>query len=109
MGRSLGSRGELTLLRSASQPRAIIAVLASALSYFIVDKFWLSKRPAAATESVAAGGATPAAFNPPPHSIAVLPFVNLSGDRGLRRLHGQSRARGGERTPRRATRRSSGR
>src|SRR5207244_10259895 len=26
--------------------------------------------------------AAPAAFAPPPHSIAVLPFVNLSGDRG---------------------------
>ena len=73
--------------------RVIIAVLAIALCYFILDKFWLSKRPARAMEAVAAGGATtipaaqtaavatPVAFNPPPHSIAVLPFVNLSGDK----------------------------
>lgn len=75
--------------------RAIIAVLAIALSYFIVDKFWLSKRPAPITAGAAAGAAsatvaaaasapataTPVAFNPPPHSIAVLPFVNLSGDK----------------------------
>jgi serine/threonine protein kinase/Tfp pilus assembly protein PilF len=26
------------------------------------------------------GAVTPVAFNPPPHSIAVLPFVNISGD-----------------------------
>ena len=71
--------------------RAIIAVLVIALSYFVADKFWLSKRPVPA--AAAAGGATtlpatqtaavatPIAFNPPPHSIAVLPFVNLSGDK----------------------------
>src|SRR6201981_1735352 len=75
--------------------RAIIAVLAVALGYFVVDKFWISKhlaapRPeAAASAEIAAGApaasspaqATPAPFSPPPHSIAVLPFVNLSGDK----------------------------
>jgi len=40
------------------------------LAYFVADKFWISKHLAAST-----------AFNPPPHSIAVLPFANMSGDK----------------------------
>jgi TolB-like protein/Flp pilus assembly protein TadD len=47
---------------------AIIAVVA-ALSFVVADKFWIVKH------------ATSAAFAPPAHSIAVLPFVNLSGDK----------------------------
>jgi TolB-like protein len=49
---------------------AIVAVVFAALAYFVADKFWISKQLAAA-----------AAFNPPPHSIAVLPFANMSGDK----------------------------
>jgi len=75
--------------------RAIIAVLAVALAYFALDKFWISKqvtfRPvesaaqrtgvrASATPAAAAPAAA-AAFTPPAHSIAVLPFVNISGDK----------------------------
>jgi TolB-like protein len=48
---------------------AIVVVLA-ALAYLFTDKVWISKHLAPA----------PAAFAPP-HSIAVLPFVNLSGDK----------------------------
>lgn len=50
---------------------ATVAVVAAVLAYFVADKFWFAKHltPAAA------------AFAPPPHSIAVLPFVNLSGDK----------------------------
>ena len=48
---------------------AIVAVVLATLAYFVADKFWISKHLAAST-----------AFNPPPHSVAVLPFVNLSGD-----------------------------
>jgi TolB-like protein/cytochrome c-type biogenesis protein CcmH/NrfG len=47
---------------------AVVAVLA-ALSYVVVDRFWISKHVTAST------------FSPPAHSIAVLPFVNLSGDK----------------------------
>jgi serine/threonine-protein kinase len=70
--------------------RAIIAVLAVALAYFIADKFWISKRSTlpreaqASTQTTvprAAAAPATAAFNPPPHAIAVLPFVNISGDR----------------------------
>jgi TolB-like protein/Tfp pilus assembly protein PilF len=49
---------------------AIVAVIFTALAYFVADKFWISKHLAAFT-----------AFNPPPHSIAVLPFANMSGDK----------------------------
>jgi TolB-like protein/Tfp pilus assembly protein PilF len=49
---------------------AIVAVVFAALAYLFADKFGISKHLA-----------VPAAFNPPPHSIAVLPFVNLSGDK----------------------------
>ena len=71
---------------------AIGAVVAVALIYLVVDKIWPNRRAATvitATESSAAGtgndataksGGSAAAFTPPPHSIAVLPFVNMSGD-----------------------------
>ena len=65
----------------------VSAIAAVALAYLVVDKFGLSKhtvlpvRPVAPslpqTTSIADA---PAAFNPPPHSLAVLPFVNMSGD-----------------------------
>jgi TolB-like protein/tetratricopeptide (TPR) repeat protein len=63
------------------------AIVALFCAYFVADKFWLSKysfthTPAAApgAQQTAPSAGTAAAFNPPPHSIAVLPFVNLSGD-----------------------------
>jgi TolB-like protein/tetratricopeptide (TPR) repeat protein len=52
---------------------AVVIVL-TALTVVVVDKFWISKHLTPAP-------AAPAAFAPPPHSIAVLPFVNLSGDK----------------------------
>jgi TolB-like protein/Flp pilus assembly protein TadD len=71
---------------------ALLAVVAAVLAYFVIDKVWLAKHAppvntesAASTESATstppakAAGAAPA-FAPPPHSIAVLPFVNMSGD-----------------------------
>jgi adenylate cyclase len=65
--------------------RAIIAVLAVALVYFVADKFWLSKHAMAQPKEFAphetnARAPAGAAFAPPAHSIAVLPFVNMSGD-----------------------------
>src|SRR5262249_8145609 len=56
---------------------AIIAVLALALAYFVVDKFWLSKRIAAATVSTTTSAGTQAP-TAPEKSIAVLPFVDMS-------------------------------
>jgi TolB-like protein len=62
----------------------VAAMLLGALAYLTINKFSSSKHPALPptppsvppTTSVA-----PAAFSPPTHSIAVLPFVNLSGDK----------------------------
>jgi TolB-like protein len=61
---------------------ALIAVIAAALAYIVVDKVWRVKPASVAiTEGAPAPAAgTSAAFAPPPHSIAVLPFVNMSGD-----------------------------
>jgi len=57
----------------------IVAVVAfAALAYVVANKLWVSKR---ATPEAAPAPAAAAAFNPPPHSIAVLPFVNMSGDK----------------------------
>jgi TolB-like protein/Tfp pilus assembly protein PilF len=54
-----------------AQLAVIAAVVLGAVAYFVVDKFWVSKHLSPSQ----------AAFAPPPHSIAVLPFVNLSGDK----------------------------
>jgi adenylate cyclase len=62
--------------------RAIIVTLCVALAYFVVDKFWLSKR--VMTERPAATVATVAPASPAPatavseKSVAVLPFVDMS-------------------------------
>jgi len=57
--------------------RAIIAVLAVALAYFVVDKFWLSKRTAApAASTTVSTPSQPVAASE--KSIAVLPFLDLS-------------------------------
>jgi TolB-like protein/tetratricopeptide (TPR) repeat protein len=71
----------------------VSAVVVAALAYLVADKFWLSKRattpvaqiPAPPSANRPNTAATPApsgtpAFAPPAHSIAVLPFVNMSGD-----------------------------
>jgi TolB-like protein/tetratricopeptide (TPR) repeat protein len=71
---------------------AAVVTVAAALAYIIADKLWFSKRTTATvTEPVQSLSDTPgssparprsaaAEFAPPPHSIAVLPFVNMSGD-----------------------------
>jgi TolB-like protein/Flp pilus assembly protein TadD len=63
---------------SAHSLMVIVAVVvAVAVGYLALA--W-TPRPAALPPTVAAAAA-PAAFSPPPHSIAVLPFVNMSGDK----------------------------
>jgi TolB-like protein/tetratricopeptide (TPR) repeat protein len=57
---------------------AAIAVL-GVIIYVAIEKIWISK-PAVSPPTVGASAA-PAAFTPPPHSIAVLPFINMSGDK----------------------------
>jgi TolB-like protein/Tfp pilus assembly protein PilF len=54
-------------------------------AYFLAAHFWPSLRVGAptppATPAAQRSGHDAAAFGPPPHSIAVLPFVNMSGDK----------------------------
>jgi TolB-like protein len=71
---------------SRSTKRALLAAITvlilGAAAYLGIHKRW-SSNPAAsgATISGATARATATAFSPPPHSIAVLPFTNLSGDK----------------------------
>ena len=65
---------------------AIVAMTAIVLGYFAVAHFARSKRAAGAapTPGLSPGEVSPSAalppFTPPAHSVAVLPFTNMSGD-----------------------------
>ena len=60
---------------------SVAVVVFAALGSFVAEKFWISKHPASPPMPPAVPtSVAPAAFAPPLHSIAVLPFVNLSGD-----------------------------
>jgi TolB-like protein/lipoprotein NlpI len=75
-------------LRSVRRPswskRALwvtVAVL-GVLAYLVADRFWIARHGGPPTTPPAAPAtAAPTAFTPPPHSIEVLPFVNMSGDK----------------------------
>jgi TolB-like protein/DNA-binding winged helix-turn-helix (wHTH) protein/Tfp pilus assembly protein PilF len=75
------ARGGVLLGRRFDQ--VTVGVLAVVFAYVVVDRFWIFKHSIVVQPPAASRGAatvTPVAFNPPPHSIAVLPFVNISGD-----------------------------
>jgi hypothetical protein len=63
----------LALWRSKAALLATIAVLVVAFGYLAANQLMLSKRGKDVAPATA--------FSPPPHSLAVLPFVNLSGDK----------------------------
>jgi TolB-like protein/Tfp pilus assembly protein PilF len=69
--------------RSKRALPVMVGVVASGvLAYFAIYKFAGSKHPASPlTPPAVLANAAPAAFAPPPHSVAVLPFVNMSGDK----------------------------
>jgi TolB-like protein len=73
----------LALWRSKAALLATIAVVVVAVGYLVANRLVLSKRGAevGAAPALAAQSAPATAFSPPPHSIAVLPFVNMSGDK----------------------------
>jgi TolB-like protein/Flp pilus assembly protein TadD len=87
------SAARVSTLQPAPKPQlgswrskaALLAAIALviALGYFAVNRLVLSRRSAeVGTAAPPAVQSVPAsAFSPPPHSIAVLPFVNMSGDR----------------------------
>jgi TolB-like protein len=58
-------------------PVALAVLILAAVAYLAIDRAWI-RQPAAASPTVAAGVT---AFSPPPHSVAVLPFINMSGDK----------------------------
>ena len=58
---------------------AVAVALAALAAYLLAEKPWTVK-PAVPSKP-ATSADTPMAFNPPPHSIAVLPFVNMSGEK----------------------------
>jgi TolB-like protein/DNA-binding winged helix-turn-helix (wHTH) protein len=67
----------------------VIVVLAVGVAWLFVDKLSVSRHsralqpPASSSQQAVSRPAagTLVAFNPPPHSVAVLPFANLNGDR----------------------------
>jgi TolB-like protein/Tfp pilus assembly protein PilF len=73
----------LTSWRSKAALLVPIALVLVAIGYLVANRLGLPKRGAevgAAASSTTEG--TPASvFKPPPHSIAVLPFVNMSGEK----------------------------
>jgi len=68
--------------RSKAALLLTIAVVVAALGYLVTNRLAQSKHAVqpGVPPAVAAQKAPATAFNPPPHSIAVLPFVNMSGD-----------------------------
>ena len=69
--------------RSKTALLATIAVLVVALGYLATNRLEPSKPGSeiGAASAPAAQSTATTAFSPPPHSIAVLPFVNMSGEK----------------------------
>jgi TolB-like protein len=75
-------------MRRLAIPLVFGAIAIAAIAYVAVDKFRalpaapavVAATPAAATGERARPSSAAPAFAPPAHSIAVLPFVNMSGD-----------------------------
>ena len=65
---------------SRSQPALLAAnaLLAVGLTYFLVDKTWLSKRPASSAVTTTTSPRSQTPSDVPEKSIAVLPFVDMS-------------------------------
>jgi TolB-like protein len=76
----MAQRTVLGSWRSKTALLVTIAAILIALGYLVANRLTPSKHFAEGSGAPVALS-TVAAFNPPPHSIAVLPFVNLSGDK----------------------------
>src|SRR6516164_1240120 len=78
----LPTTGRPSPLRPAL-PMAVAVLVLAALAYVLISKPWISKpaAPPAKANAPSSLGAPPGAVPPPPPSIAVLPFVNISGDK----------------------------
>jgi TolB-like protein len=78
-GEARGPVREPSWSKPALWAAVAVVVVFVTLAYVVANKFWLPKH--ATPEGAARVSAAPAAFAPPPHSVAVLPFVNMSGDK----------------------------
>jgi len=76
--RALGARARASGWSRRVLPVAAVVVVLGAVVYLTIERLRISK-PAASSPTLAS--AAPTAFAPPPHSVAVLPFVNLSADK----------------------------
>lgn len=56
-----------------------VALVILGAGYFAIEKLWISK--SAVSSPTVAASPSSATFSPPPRSIAVLPFANVSGDK----------------------------
>jgi len=77
--RSLPSSWPRTRAGVGTWVAAAAVAAAAAVGYFAFERFAPKHAPTSAP--VSAPSPVAANFNPPPHSIAVLPFVNMSGDK----------------------------
>ena len=68
-------------VRSRTWVLAAAVVAAAAVGYFAFERVASKRAVPSAIAPVNAPSAVVAGFSPPPHSIAVLPFVNMSGDK----------------------------
>jgi TolB-like protein len=87
-GTATGPMGPVALAASTtakSRPQRwrlkifVIVVMGLGLAYFTAGKQWFAN-PGVAQQPIVAVASVAPPFNPPPHSLAVLPFVNMSGD-----------------------------
>ncbi len=77
-GQAAPGRGPAS--RPRALPLAVLALIVAGLGYLFIDK--VVRHEAAPPAAAPAATSAVPAFVPPPHSIAVLPFANLSGDPG---------------------------
>ena len=75
---AIGRRARASRWPEGVLPVAAVVVVLGAMAYLAIERPRISNPPAALSTPA---DAPPAAFTPPPHSVAVLPFVNLSGDK----------------------------
>ena len=73
---AIGGRAPISGWSRRALPAAALVLVLGAMAFLAIERPWISKPPAASATPASAS-----AFAPPPHSIAVLPFVNLSGDK----------------------------
>jgi TolB-like protein/Tfp pilus assembly protein PilF len=66
MSRGAAAGARTSRRSSRLVPAVLVVVLAAVAAYLLIEKPWTAKS---------------VAFAPPPHSIAVLPFVNMSGEK----------------------------